>query len=59
VPSQLSAGSQAPAELRQTAVLFASDGQAAVDPVHVSAGSQTPVEERQTTLLSLSVSDGQ
>src|SRR6185436_10381618 len=46
IPSQLSATSQTPAALRQTALLLPSAGQAAAEPVHFSAGSQTPADAR-------------
>src|SRR5436190_4303677 len=47
-----------PAEPRQTAVLFASAGHAAVDPVQFSAMSQTPAEPRQVVALETKESAG-
>ena len=47
-PSQLSAGSQAPVDERQTPLPFTSAGQLMLDPVHDSAGSHTPPDDRWT-----------
>src|SRR5262249_955659 len=42
--------SQTPAEERHSAVLFASAGHAALDPVQCSAGSHTPADDRHSVL---------
>ena len=47
-PSHDSSTSHAPAELRQTPVLFASSGHVLLVPSHVSSESQTPALDRQT-----------
>ena len=59
LPSQLSATSQSPCAERQTAVLFASAGHAALVPVQFSAASQLPAEDRQTVVEDLNPSAGQ
>src|SRR5262245_29854058 len=59
-PLQLSATSQRPATPRQTAVLFASGGQAwPAVPEQLSAGSQSPAEARHCVPLGATTSAGQ
>src|SRR5207237_8490873 len=59
VPLHASGRSQPTDAERQTGVLFASSGQAVVEPSQDSAGSQAPAEERQTLPLPLTLSAGQ
>src|SRR5438094_187673 len=48
MPSQLSETSQVPAAGRHTAVLLASGGQSALEPVQCSCGSHTPADARHS-----------
>jgi hypothetical protein len=50
--------SHTPALARQTAVLFASAGHAALEPVQFSAGSQTPADARHSNELGRNASAG-
>ena len=50
VPSHDSATSQTPEDALHCEVDFASDGHAALEPVHVSFKSQTPVAFLQTVV---------
>src|SRR5207249_621273 len=56
---QATAPGQGPAAGRQAAVLWASGGQAALEPVQLSAGSQTPAAGRHTVAAGSKSSGGQ